>query len=198
MASALARATSATVPDALEVLRPDRRHERGGRLRDRAQLGDLPEPAHPHLRHEDAGLRLEPQDGERQPELVVPARLRGHGRRHRVAERRERVLRRRLPGGADDGDHLRFRALPHAPSEGCESSLLVTGHERGGTARERVLDEALARVERDEEIARTSGPRVVVHSAYDSVRRRSTQLAELELLDLAPRQRDQRAPRSSC
>ena len=72
--------------DELEVLRADGRDERERRPRDLAELRDLPEPAHAHLGDEHPCLRLEPEHGERQAELVVPARVRGDGRRHRRAQ----------------------------------------------------------------------------------------------------------------
>ena len=43
--------------DLLDVHRADRRDHADVGLRDRGQLGDLPEPAHPHLQHEDLGAR---------------------------------------------------------------------------------------------------------------------------------------------
>ena len=139
--------------DDLEVLRADRRDERDRRSRDLAELGDLPEPAHAHLGDQHSCLRLEPEHGQREPELVVLARVRRDGRRHRCAERAERVLRRRLPGRADDRDDRRVRASTHEPREGRQSSLLVIRNERRRAGRERVLDEAHSRVQRDEEVA---------------------------------------------
>ena len=143
--------------DDLEVLRADRRDERDRRSRDLAELGDLPEPAHAHLCDQHSGLRLEPEHGQREPELVVLARIRRDRRRDRSAECAERVLRRRFPGRADDRDDGRVGASAHEPREGRQGSLLVLRNERRPAGCERVVHEAHSRVQRDEQIA---GPRV--------------------------------------
>ena len=175
------------MPDELEVLGPDRGDERERRPRDRAQLRDLPEPAHPHLRHEHARLRLEPEHGQRQAELVVAARVGRDGRRHGGAERRERVLRRRLSRRADDGDDVRVRRVANEPGQRRERRLLVGRDERRRPACERVVDEPRAGVERDEEVAGTGVARVVVDAPDHAVCGRTAQLAEPQRLDLVPR-----------
>ena len=58
--SALALATFSTRPEELEVDRADARDHADVRLRDRAELGDLAEPAHAHLADDDLRVRLDP------------------------------------------------------------------------------------------------------------------------------------------
>ena len=59
----------------LEMLRTDVGHDDEGRLRDRAELCDLAEPAHAHLGDQHLRLGLEPAHRERQADLVVQAPL---------------------------------------------------------------------------------------------------------------------------
>ena len=131
------------------------------------------------------------------PSSLLRLACRRDGRRHGRAERRERVLRRRLADRADDGDDLRVRASPDEARERCERRLLVARHERRRAARERVLDELGARVQRDEQVARPGIARVVVDAADDAVRRGAAQLAERERLDLVPAERDHPRCRSA-
>ncbi len=195
IASAFARGDVLDGADELEMLRPDRRDEREGRPRDRAELGDLPSPAHAHLRDEHTGLLLEPQHREREPELVVPAGERRDRRRHGGAQRRQGVLRRRLAGRADDGDDLGGRTGAHRARERRERRLLVTGDERSRPGSDRVVDVLHAGVERDEQVAGAGVARVVVDAVDDAVGRRAAKLAQRERLDLVPRERDHpRAP----
>ena len=98
---------------------------------------------------------LEPEQRERQPDLVVETPLGGDGLGMRCAERAEDVLRRRLPGRADDGDHLRAAPGANERGEGGERGVLVVRDERGRSSRARLVHVPNARVQRDEEV---SGP----------------------------------------
>ena len=112
------------------------------------------------------------------------------------AERAERVLRRRLPRRADDGDDLRVRAAADEARERRERGLLVVRDERRRPARAGVVDEPRAGVERDEEVARPGVARVVVDAADHAVRRAARRAAEPQRLDLLPAERDHRVPRA--
>ena len=136
------------------MLGTDVRNDDDVRACDLAERGDLAETAHSHLRHEHTRIRLEPADGERQPDLVVEAALGEDGRNVRSTERPEDVLRRRLPRRADDRDDIRVALRAHERCERGERRLLIVGHERRRPLRSRLLDVANTGVERDEEIAR--------------------------------------------
>ena len=139
----------------LEMLGTDVRNDDDVRARDLAERGDLAEAAHPHLRHEHPGLRLEPADGERQADLVVEAALGEDRRNVWRTERSQDVLRRRLPRRADDGDDIRVALRAHERCERGERRFLIVGYERRRPLRSRLLDVANAGVERDEEVARS-------------------------------------------
>ena len=139
----------------LEMLGTDVRNDDDVRARDLAERGDLAETAHPHLRHEHPGLRLEPADGERQADLVVEAALGEDRRNMRRTERSQDVLRRRLPRRADNGDDIRVALRAHERCERGERRLLIVGYERRRPLRPRLLDVAHAGVERDEEVSRS-------------------------------------------
>ena len=121
-------------PDELEVLRPESAHDGHVRARDLAELRDLPETAHAELGDEHPGVGLQAENGERQAELVVLARVGVDGRRDRSAQRAERVLRRRLPRRADDRDDTGVAALAHQPRERRERLVLVVRNQRCGAA----------------------------------------------------------------
>ena len=57
------------------MLGPDVGDERHRRPSDPAERSDLAEAAHPHLRDDDLRIRLEPEEGERETDLVVHAPL---------------------------------------------------------------------------------------------------------------------------
>ena len=114
--------------DELEVLRADRRHDDDVGPGNRAELGDLPEPAHPHLGDEDLRLRLEPADRQRQADLVVLALGRPDRRYRRAAESTEDVLRRGLARGADDGDDTRTTLRADDGCQSRERRFLVVRH----------------------------------------------------------------------
>ena len=183
-------------PDELQVLGADRRHEHGRRPGDGAKLGDLADAAHAHLRDEHARVGLEAQHREREAELVVAARLGGDRRCDRARQRAERILRRGLPGRADDGDDLRVRAAADEGRERRESGLLVVRDERRRSPCTCIVDEPGAGVERDEKVARPGVARVVVDAADDAVGRPPVEPAEPERLDLLPAERDHRVPRA--
>ena len=136
------------------MLRADGRDEGERGPGDVAERRDLPEAAHSHLGDEHLRVGLEPEDRERQAELVVAARLRGDRRRHPSTERRERVLRGRLPRRADHGDDLGVGAVAHAAGECGERGFLVARHERRRARRTRLVDVPHAGVEGDEEVPR--------------------------------------------
>jgi hypothetical protein len=139
----------------LEMFGTDVRNDDDVRARDLAERGDLAETAHPHLRHEHPGLRLEPADGERNADLIVEAALGEDRRNVRSAERSQDVLRRRLPRRADNGDDIRVALRAHERCERGERRLLIVGHERRRPLRPRLLDVAHTGVERDEEVSRS-------------------------------------------
>ena len=68
-----------------------------------------------------------------------------------------------LPGGPDDGDDLRARLRADERCERGERGLLVVRDERRGAARTRLVDEANARVQRDEQVAGPDLARVRLH-----------------------------------
>ena len=136
----------------LEMLWPDVRDDCDVGPGDRAERRHLAEAPHPHLRHQDLGLRLEPAHGQRQSDLVVEALLRPQGCRVRSAERAQDVLRRGLPGGAHDRDHPRVALRAHEGGERRERRVLVVGYERCRSARQRLIDVLDPGVERDEEL----------------------------------------------
>ena len=178
-------------PDELEVLGPDVRDHDHVRPRDRAERGDLAEPAHPHLRDEDLRVGLEPQHGERQADLVVEAPLRPHRSRVRRAERAEDVLRRGLAGGAHDRDDRRAALRADEGGERREGGVLVAGDERRRTPPARVRDVLDAGVQRDEEGSRSSRAGVGDDGADRVARLASVEDAEVECLHLLPGERDQ-------
>ena len=134
---------------------------------------------------------------QRQTDLVVVPALRRDRARVRAAQRRQDVLRRRLPGGAgdpDDAGRLRERT---APAEGRERREGVVGLERRrGSARERVRTKSepvpTATKRSPSSISRESIRRPVASSVQGA---RSSRRGEL--LDLVERERDHAvAPRS--
>ncbi len=146
IASAFASATRSTVPRSSRCSGPMCGTTTTLGPRDRAERGDLTETAHAHLGDEDARVRLEPADRERQADLVVQALLRPDRRHMRRAERTEDVLRRRLPGRADDCDDLRARSSTGRASRAPRAPLPGRRDERGRSACARLVDEPDARV----------------------------------------------------
>ena len=63
----------------LEVDRPDARNHSDVGSGDRAKLGDLPEPAHPHLQDDHLCVGFDPAQRQRQADLVVLTPFRHHG-----------------------------------------------------------------------------------------------------------------------
>ena len=74
------------------------------------QLGDLPEPAHPHLQHQHLGARRRGQHLQRQPDLGVEVRRVGGHAPMRGDQRRDQLLRRGLADRAGDRRSRRRRA----------------------------------------------------------------------------------------
>ena len=173
--------------DELEVDRADGADHADVRPHDLAEVGDLADAAHPHLDDADLRLRLEPAERQRHAELGVVAPLRPDRRRHVRAERREDVLRRRLPGRAGDADETGAAPAPQRLAEHRHRVELVVRHERGGAAIARRADELAAAADRDEEVARADAARVDLE-ARDLAE--AVQLAEPERLDLLDRERN--------
>ena len=82
-----------------------------------ARAAISPFPAHRELDDAHLGIGLEPAERQRHAELVVVARLRRDGPSTGAADRRQDVLRRRLPGRAGDGDDGRLAAVAHRTAE---------------------------------------------------------------------------------
>ena len=168
-ASALARNVLARA-DELQMLRLELRHERDVWSGDGGQLCDLAEPAHPQLDDEHLRVRLQPEHGERQPDLVVLALLGKDRRNDGRAERAEDVLssspsssrRRRRPAPTSGADERRERG---------ERGVLIVGNERRGAAGASVVDIANPGVEGDEQVARLRDPRVRMDPPDEAVRR---------------------------
>ncbi len=85
---------------------PVRNHGDVGR-RDRAERGDLSPQAHPHLEHDEAVVRLEPEHDGRKPDAIVQIPERLVARRHRAEKRRAELFRRGLPGAPGDCEDAR-------------------------------------------------------------------------------------------
>jgi hypothetical protein len=79
----------------------------------------------------------------------------------RTEQRREDVLRRRLPHRAGDRNDTRAAPRTHCCTDRCERSERLGRYERRcRTARASVVEECVAATERDEEIAGRDTPRV--------------------------------------
>ena len=183
--------------DELEVLRADRRHDDDVGPGDRAELGDLPEPAHAHLGDEDLRLRLEPADRQRQADLVVLARGRPDRRHRRAAEGTEDVLRRGLARGADDGDDTRVALRADERAQSARAPL--PGRRGTSVAAPRAAASATCSTPVLRATKRSPGPddaRVGLDAGdlpRRRVRRRRLERSEIERLDLVPGDRDHRA-----
>ncbi len=101
----------------LEVHRPDARDHSDVGPGDRAKLGDLPEPAHPHLQDDHLCVGFDPAQRQRQADLVVLTPFSHHGRSVRATERAENVFRRRLPDRARDCDNASRGTLAYCATE---------------------------------------------------------------------------------
>ena len=84
---------------------------------ERAELGDLAEPAHRELEDAELGVRLDAADRQRHADLGVVAALGGDRSALRRADRGEDVLRRGLAHRAGDRDESRAAALADTPGE---------------------------------------------------------------------------------
>jgi hypothetical protein len=90
-----------------------------------AQLGDVADPARAHLDHEDLGVRLQPGEGERQPDLVVERLRAGQRPPLRGEHGGEEVLGEGLARRAGDPDDLGRRAVADRPADGGERGQRV-------------------------------------------------------------------------
>ena len=160
------------------------------RPRDPGEVADLAGAAHRHLRHDDLGLGLDPAERERQADLVVEAVRRRDGAQAGAQERREDVLRRRLPDRAGDRHDASIAAGADGTAQRGERGVRVVGHERRRrAARAGVVEERLAARDGDEEVARPDPARVDL-DAGDGVGV-ALEPAQRERPHLGERQRDQ-------
>ncbi len=129
--SALACDDAVLGAEALEVHRADGGDHRHVGTDPRAQLGDLPAPVGPHLRHEDLGpVGQVLVDGPGQPGPVVEAGGAGHHRTGPAHQVGDVSLGARLPERAGDGDHLGChppQTSRRAPSRGWRPAGAPTG-----------------------------------------------------------------------
>ena len=168
--SALASRDVLEAAQLLEMDGRDRRDHAEVRPRDPGEVADLAGAAHRHLRHDHLGLGLDPAQRERQADLVVEAVRRRHGAQVRAQERREDVLRRRLPDRAGDRHDASIAAGADGTTQRGERGVRVVGHERRrGTARAGVVEKRLSAGDGDEQVAGLDPARVDL-DAGDRVR----------------------------
>ena len=143
--SALARATFTTVSTSSRCTGPMFVMSADVRLRERCEPGDLAEAAHAHLDDADLGVRLDPAQRQRHPELVVVVRLGGDRARcgEQSAARMSFVVVLPVEPVMPTTRALeRSRTCPRdRASAACGCSR---DERRGRPARERVRDEVLA------------------------------------------------------
>ena len=102
----------------------------------RRQLGDLATDVHAHLEDGRLVLRAEPEQRQRQPDLVVHVALGPQRPARRPEDRRGRLLRRGLGDAPRDADHERVE--PPAPTGGHRpEGGLAVGHPDDGHVPER-------------------------------------------------------------
>jgi hypothetical protein len=175
----------------LEVHRADARDHTNVGPGDRAQLGDLAEPAHAHLADDDLRFLVDPRQGQRKADLVVVSALRGDRLRMRPTHGREDVLRRRLARRAGDPDDAGRAARPHGSAERSEPRERILGDQRRRrAARERMSREVLAAADSDEEVALLDSARVDLHACHLLGPGRSVEPAGTERSDLVERKRN--------
>ena len=110
-----------------DVRLADVEHQRDVGRGDRAQLGEVADPACAHLQDEEAGPVVGAQHGQRQAQLVVERPGGGHGGRVVGQHPGQHVLRGGLALGPGDGDHRERAAALAPPGEDDPRELLECG-----------------------------------------------------------------------
>jgi hypothetical protein len=111
-----------------------RRHHADLRASQARQVRDLAPGVHAHLEDHGAVIRAEPEERERQPDLVVLVALRTEGPELRPEDRRDRLLRRGLGDAAGHADDERREPGAPAGGEGAERHERVLHGQHGHVA----------------------------------------------------------------
>ena len=147
-------------PDPRQVDRLDGRHHPDRRHGHLGQLGDLAADVHPHLEDGRLVLRTEPQQRQRQPDLVVHVAFGPQGPPRRTQDRGGRLLGRGLGDAARDADDEWREPATPARSDGSERGLPV------GHAHDRHVAEGCGIARRGRVTSTAAAPRAIASGRW--------------------------------